>query len=104
MQDFRAAVPAISRTRSATMSGKAARVGTLLIQAPHRKGIVTSLAQVLNNHGATILDSSHFSDPGAGMFFQRLQFDLATLTADRATLEHAIGGISHEYEMGWRMW
>jgi formyltetrahydrofolate deformylase len=104
MQDFRAAVPAIGRTRSATMSGKAARVGTLLIQAPHRKGIVTSLAQVLNNHGATILDSSHFSDPGAGMFFQRLQFDLATLTTDRATLEHAIDGISREYEMGWRMW
>src|SRR5678816_4432541 len=90
--------PAVSRTRSATMSGKAAKVGTLLIQAHHRKGIVSSLASALNNHGATILDSSHYSDPTGGMFFQRIQFDLATLTTDRATLEDTLGDIGEDYE------
>lgn len=86
------------------MSGTAAKVGTLLIQAEHRKGIVTSLASALNYHGATILDSAHYSDPAGGMFFQRIQFDLATLTTDRATLEDALGDIGEDYEMGWRIW
>ncbi len=60
---------AIARTRSTTMSGTSPKVGTLLVQGPHRKGIVTSLAQVLNAYGATILDSNHYSDANAKMFF-----------------------------------
>src|SRR5262249_23130263 len=103
MQDVRVAVPVVRR-RSATMSGKAARAGTLLVQAPHRQGIVSSLAQVLNDHGATLLDSSHFSDPAAGMFFQRVQFDLATLLGERVALEADLRRLAEAYEMGWRVW
>jgi formyltetrahydrofolate deformylase len=96
-----AAAPVISRTRSATMSGTAAKVGTLLVQGPHRKGIVTSLAQVLNGHGATILDENHYSDASAKMFFQRLRFDLATLSVDRPTLEASLNDISERFGMRW---
>ncbi len=98
-------VPVVSRTRSATMSGLAARVGTLLVQAPHRKGIVSSLAQVLNGHGATLLDSNHYSDSAAGMFFQRIQFDLASITSDhRAALEWGLREIGLQFGMTWRIW
>jgi formyltetrahydrofolate deformylase len=93
---------AIPRTKSATMSGVAARVGTLLVQAPHKKGIVTTLAQELSSHGATLLDSNHYSD--SRMFFQRVQFDLATLASDRLTLERGLRHIGEEFGMRWRIW
>ena len=95
---------AVSRTKSATMSGTAARVGTLLVQAPHRKGIVSTIAQELNSHGATLLDSNHYSDSGSRMFFQRIQFDLATLQSDRETLERGLCNIGEMYGMTWRIW
>jgi formyltetrahydrofolate deformylase len=104
MRNISAAAPVVSRTRSATMSGTAAKVGTLLVQGPHRKGIVTSLAAVLNGHGATILDSNHYSDSGPGMFFQRLQFDVSTMTSDRVTLEKGLREIGERFDMGWRVW
>ena len=95
---------AIPRTKSATLSGIAARVGTLLMQAPHRKGIVSTIAQELNSHGATLLDSNHYSDSDARMYFQRVQFDLQTLQSDRVTLENGLGSIAEEFGMRWRIW
>jgi formyltetrahydrofolate deformylase len=96
--------PVMSRTRSATMSGTASKVGTLLVQGPHRKGIVTSVSQVLNHHGATILDSNHYSDANARLFFQRLQFDVSTLSTDRVTLEKEFREICEQAGMTWRVW
>jgi formyltetrahydrofolate deformylase len=89
------------------MSGSAAtttRVGTLLVQGPHRKGIVTSLAQLLNGHGATILDSSHYSDAPSGMFYQRLQFDLTTPGVDRISLEINLRELGERFGTKWRVW
>jgi formyltetrahydrofolate deformylase len=103
MQAVIAPSPVVSRTKSATMSGTAAKVGTLLVQGPHRKGIVTSLAAVLNGFGATILDSSHYSEGPAGMFFQRIQFDVSTL-ADRVMLEKGLRELAERFEMTWRIW
>ncbi len=94
--------PVVSRTKSATMSGTAAKIGTLTVQGPHRKGIVTSLAAVLNGYGATILDSNHYSDGPTGMFFQRLQFDVSTL-ADRVMLEQGLRELAERFEMTWRV-
>jgi formyltetrahydrofolate deformylase len=86
------------------MSGTAAKVGTLLVHGPHRKGIVTSLASILNGQGATILDSNHYSDPSSGMFFQRLQFDVSTMSTDRVTLEKGLREIAERFGMKWRVW
>ncbi len=86
------------------MSGTAAKVGTLLVQGPHRKGIVTTLTQLLNDHNATILDSHHYSDGNAKMFFQRVQFDAATLANDRVTLESALRDMGERFGMSWRVW
>jgi len=86
------------------MSGTSTKVGTLLVQGPHRKGIVTSLTQLLNDHNATILDSSHYSDSSAKMFFQRLQFDAATLASDRVTLESRLRDMGERFGMTWRVW
>jgi formyltetrahydrofolate deformylase len=99
----RALPPVVSRTRSATMSGVAPRIGTLVVQAPHEKGIVSAVSQLLARHGATVLDSAHFSDAASHTIFQRLQFDLSGLV-DRVTLERALRELGERFLMRWRVW
>ncbi len=86
------------------MSGFAPKVGTLVVQGPHRNGIVSSLAQVLSRYGATVLDSHHHSDPSEAVFFQRIRFDLSTLSTERVTFETVLRGISEQYGLTWRVW
>ncbi len=103
-----AAVPTISRTRSATMSGTVAgattRVATLVLQAPHEPGIVTALSRMLGGRGATTLDSAHFSDASTGTYFQRVQLDLHTLAVDRAALEADLSDLAVRHGLRWRLW
>lgn len=79
------------------------KVATLLVACPDRKGIVASLAQVLYGHGANILDSDQHTDVVAGLFFQRIRFDLETLTTDRVALEHGIKEVGERFKMDWQL-
>ncbi len=81
----------------------AADLGTLLVSCPDRKGIVASLAQVLYGHGANILDADQHTDPVARMFFQRIRFDLSTMTTDRVALEHGIREVAGRFSMSYRL-
>jgi formyltetrahydrofolate deformylase len=78
-------------------------LATLLVSCPDRRGIVAGLAQMLYGHGANILDSDQHTDPVAGMFFQRLRFDLAELQTDRLTLERAIAEVAQRFGMSYRL-
>src|SRR5215831_13506483 len=78
-------------------------VGTILVACPDRKGIVASLAQVLYGHGANILDSDQHTDPVAGMFFQRIKFDMTTMTTDRIALEAGLREVGERFAMTWRI-
>src|SRR5437868_4557585 len=80
-----------------------AHLATLLVSCPDRKGIVAALAQLLYGHGANILDSDQHTDPVAGMFFQRIKFDLTTLTTDRIALEAALREVGERFAMDWRI-
>ncbi len=80
-----------------------AELATLLVACPDRKGLVASLAQVLYGHGANILDSDQHTDPIASMFFQRLRFDLSSLTTDRVSLENGIREVGARFEMDWKL-
>jgi formyltetrahydrofolate deformylase len=92
-------VIAIARTRSATMSGTAPRVGTFVLQAPHRAGLVSSINAVLAAHGPTVVDSAHFSDPRTNMYFQRVRVDLST-KRDCIPLERALDLL----DVRWHAW
>jgi formyltetrahydrofolate deformylase len=81
----------------------APELATLLVSCPDRRGIVAALAQVLYGHGANILDSDQHTDAAAGMFFQRLRFDLAELQTDYATLERAIAEVGARFSMHYRL-
>jgi formyltetrahydrofolate deformylase len=80
-----------------------AHTGTLLVGCPDRKGIVASLAQLLYGHGANILDSDQHSDPIEGLFFQRIRFDLSSLTTDRVSLEAGIREVGERFAMDWKV-
>jgi formyltetrahydrofolate deformylase len=76
---------------------------TLLVSCPDRKGLVAALAQLLYGHGANILDADQHSDQSAGMFFQRIRFDLSELHTDRVALEHGIRDVAKRFEMSFRL-
>ncbi len=80
-----------------------AETATLLVCCPDRRGIVAALAQVLHGHGANILEADQHTDRAAGVFFQRIHFDLSELHADRSTLEGAIGEVAGRMQMQWRV-
>jgi formyltetrahydrofolate deformylase len=85
------------------MATRAAETATLLGCCPDRRGIVAALAQVLYGHGANILDADQHTDTAAGIFFQRIRFDLAELHTDRASLEAAIAEIAQRLHLTWRL-
>lgn len=76
---------------------------TLLVSCPDRPGLVAALAQLLYGHGANILDADQHTDSVAGVFFQRIVFDLAGIRSDRVALEHAIAGVGDRFDMSWRI-
>jgi len=76
---------------------------TLLVSCPDQKGIVAALAQLLYGHGANILDADQHTDAEAGVFFQRIRFDLAELRTDRTALEQAIREVAERLRMEWRL-
>jgi formyltetrahydrofolate deformylase len=80
-----------------------AELATLLVSCPDRRGIVAALAQVLYGHGANILDSDQHTDPIAGLFFQRIRFDLSELQTDRHTLEQAVAEVGARFAMSYRL-
>jgi len=85
------------------LTATAGQFARLLVTCPDRRGIVAALAQLLYGQGANILDSDQHTDPDAGIFFQRIHFDLSELHADRATLENAIAEVARRMEMTWRI-
>jgi len=80
-----------------------AETATLLVCCPDRRGIVAALAQLLYGHGANILDADQHTDPEAGIFFQRIRFDLADLHTDRRSLTGAIAEVAQRMQMSWRL-
>ena len=78
-------------------------LATLLVSCRDRKGLVASLAQVLYGHGANIVDADQHTDAVAGMFFQRIRFDLASLNTDRVALEHGLREVAERFGMDWRL-
>ena len=78
-------------------------VATLLVSCADRKGIVAALAQLLYGYGCNILDSDQHTDPAAGMFFQRIRFDLSELHTDRVALETGIKDVAERFSMSMRL-
>jgi formyltetrahydrofolate deformylase len=85
------------------MEAPSSTLATLLVSCPDRRGIVAALAQVLYGHGANIVDSDQHTDTVAGLFFQRLRFDLAELMTDKVALERSLAELGERFQMQYRL-
>jgi len=81
----------------------ASQTATLLVCCPDRRGIVAALAQLLYGHGANILEADQHTDREAGLFFQRIHFDLSELHVDRTALEAAVREVAERMSLSWRL-
>jgi formyltetrahydrofolate deformylase len=74
---------------------------TLLISAPDRPGLVAGVAGTLYEHDANILEADQHDDPGTGMFFQRIRFEIAG--SGVAALRAAMDGLGEQLGLDWSM-
>jgi len=90
--------------------GKAMRVeqyknrSTLLISCPEKPGIISTVSNFLLEHQANIVQfDQHTTDPQAGMFFMRMEFDLADFDSSNEKLREDMHKLAGEYNMKWEL-
>jgi len=79
------------------------QLATLLVGCLDQPGVVASLAQVLESFGVKIVHSDQHTDPNAKLFFQRIRFDLSTVS-DRVALEAGVRDVCERFAMDYRLY
>jgi formyltetrahydrofolate deformylase len=80
-----------------------AATARLLLAAPDRPGLVSAVAAFVADHGGNIVDADQHTDDEAGVFFQRVEFELAGFDLDRSGLAEALGGVTEPLGMHWQL-
>ncbi len=75
----------------------------LLISCPDRKGLVAAIADFLYTHGANILHADQHQDNEQGLFFMRVEWDLADFDLDAGTFRERFRRVAERLEMAWRL-
>ncbi|HEV7527255.1 MAG TPA: formyltetrahydrofolate deformylase [Acidimicrobiia bacterium] len=70
----------------------------LLLQCPDRSGIVAAVGAFVADAGGNIVEADQHSDPAAGLFLQRIEFDV---DATRAQLAQTFAPIADRFAMQW---
>jgi formyltetrahydrofolate deformylase len=70
----------------------------LLLQCPDGPGIVATVGAFVADAGGNIVEADQHSDPAAGLFLQRIEFDV---DASRAELAQSFTPIAERYAMHW---
>ncbi|HMO11286.1 MAG TPA: formyltetrahydrofolate deformylase [Actinotalea sp.] len=72
----------------------------LTLSCPDRPGIVRAVAGLLADHGGNITESQQFGDPLSGLFFMRVQVEIA---AAEPALRTALERLAEEFSMTWAL-
>ncbi|MWV44397.1 formyltetrahydrofolate deformylase [Paenibacillus sp. HJL G12] len=76
----------------------------MLISCPDGPGIVAAVSHFLHQHGANIVQSDQYTmDPEGGMFFMRVEFDLADLEQRLPALEEQFEAVGSKFNMQWQI-
>ncbi len=75
----------------------------LLIHCPDRKGIVAGVSGFLHRHGANILHADQHQDNDPGLFFMRVEWDLADFGLDDAAFRREFQPLAESFEMQWQL-
>jgi formyltetrahydrofolate deformylase len=70
----------------------------LLLQCPDEPGIVAAVGTFVAGAGGNIVEADQHSDPAAGLFLQRVEFDV---DATRGDLAAAFTPIAERFDMRW---
>jgi formyltetrahydrofolate deformylase len=75
----------------------------LTLSCPDRAGIVHAVTGFLLERGGNIVEAAQFGDVGTGLFFMRVQFELAHKKLELGELQNAFKAIGSEFKMRWRI-
>jgi formyltetrahydrofolate deformylase len=75
----------------------------LLIHCPDRKGIVAGISSFLYAQGANILHADQHQDNDLGLFFMRVEWDLADFALDDAGFRKNFQPLADSFQMEWRL-
>ncbi len=75
----------------------------LLVDSPDRKGLVAEISTFLYRHGANILHADQHQDQDAGMFFMRIEWDLADFALNDAEFRGAFQPLADSLNLRWRV-
>jgi formyltetrahydrofolate deformylase len=75
----------------------------LLIHCPDRKGIVAGISSFLYDRGANILHADQHQDNDLGLFFMRVEWDLAEFALDDAGFRKDFQPLADRFQMEWRL-
>jgi len=79
------------------------RTAILLINCPDRKGIVSTVASFLYEHGANILHADQHRDDESSLFFMRVEWALEDFDLDEASLKDKFSSIAAQFSMTWQV-
>ena len=74
----------------------------LTVTCPDTTGIVAAVSRFLSEQGGNILDSAQFGDVNSGLFFMRVEFELAR-PAIIETLRQNFSDIAARFTMNWQI-
>ena len=75
----------------------------LLVHCPDRKGIVAGISSFLYDRGANILHADQHQDNDLGLFFMRIEWDLADFALDDAGFRQNFQPLADSFQMEWRL-
>ena len=75
----------------------------LLIHCPDRKGIVAGVSGFLHRHGANILHADQHQDNDLGLFFMRVEWDLADFALEDAAFRAEFQPLAESFQMQWQL-
>jgi formyltetrahydrofolate deformylase len=79
------------------------KTAILLITCPDRKGLVAAIANFLLAHDANILHADQHQDHELGLFFMRVEFDLAGFQLEEVQFRAAFAPIADANDMTWQL-
>jgi formyltetrahydrofolate deformylase len=75
----------------------------LLIHCPDSKGIVATISSFLYDRGGNILHADQHQDNDLGLFFMRVEWDLADFALDDAGFRESFQPLADRFRMEWRL-
>ena len=76
---------------------------TLLIDCPDRKGLVAAIAEFLYSHGANILHADQHQDNDLGLFFMRVEWEMAEFDLPPGRFETEFEPLAARFQMNWKV-